>query len=121
VPRDLHFEFLARLDTRPGESPIAKAGRLVAFYAAAMGELPATEAVGDPYKFWKAAFAAWVASEGPTRDTRTHDTGGPRLTGREIQEADLIRTRAYGGCPHDPRCEDRRDCVREIALARRVG
>lgn len=63
VPRDLHFEFLDRLDTRPGESAAAKAGRLVAFYADTMAQLPATEAVGDPYKFWKVKFAAWVQVE----------------------------------------------------------
>jgi hypothetical protein len=62
VPRNLHFEFLDRLDTRPGESTAQKAGRLVAFYADAMRRLPATQAVPDPYLFWKAAYVAWVTA-----------------------------------------------------------
>lgn len=66
VPRDLHFEFLDRLDTRPGESRGAKAGRLIAFYADTMARLPATTAVGDAYQFWKTAFGSWVARSAPT-------------------------------------------------------
>ncbi len=42
------------------------------------------------------------------------------LTRREVEEAKDIRTRVYNGCPHDPRCTDYADCVREIALARRI-
>lgn len=43
------------------------------------------------------------------------------LSRREIDEAQAIRNRVYGGCPHDPHHADWRDCVREIALARRVS
>jgi hypothetical protein len=56
----LHFEFLEKLNTLPGESPTQKAGRLVAFYAATMAALPATQAVGNAYAFWNAAYDAWV-------------------------------------------------------------
>jgi len=45
-----------------------------------------------------------------------------KLSEREIAEAKDIRNRAYGGyCPHDPTCEDWKECVRTIALGRRVG
>ena len=44
-----------------------------------------------------------------------------RLTPREIEEAQLIRRKSYGGCPHTPRCATSAECVREIALARKVG
>lgn len=66
MPRDLHFEFLDdHLGTRPDESRTEKAGRLIAFYAATMAALPATQSVpaGEAYTFWKAAFNAWVAQE----------------------------------------------------------
>lgn len=64
VPKDLHFEFLAQLGTRPGESPVAKVGRLIAFYAATMMALPATQTIAvDGYTFWKGAFKAWVIAE----------------------------------------------------------
>jgi len=43
------------------------------------------------------------------------------LSRRELDDARLIRTRAYGGCPHEPRCAREVDCVREIALSRRVA
>jgi hypothetical protein len=60
VPRDLHFEFLDKLGTLPGESPAAKAGRLIAFYAATMRHLSDEATIGDSYAFWKAAYHAWV-------------------------------------------------------------
>ena len=44
-----------------------------------------------------------------------------RLTPREIEEAQLIRRKSYGGCPHEPPCAAWQDCVRAIALARKVG
>lgn len=65
VPRDLHFEFLDQLGTRPGESRTQKAGRLVAFYADEMARLPAEATIADRYAFWKTAFKAWVAREAP--------------------------------------------------------
>lgn len=43
------------------------------------------------------------------------------LSAREIREATDIRTRVYGGCPHDPRHGKFTDCVRAIAQARKVG
>lgn len=64
VPRDLHFEFLDKLGTQPGESPAAKAGRLIAFYAATMRHLSPAASIGDSYAFWKAAFHAWVDHTG---------------------------------------------------------
>jgi hypothetical protein len=50
-------------------------------------------------------------------------TFGPMVhfSDREIAEAKRVRSFVYGGCPHDPRCDDFRECVKEIALARRVG
>jgi hypothetical protein len=63
VPRALHFEFLDRLGTRPGETPAAKAGRLIAFYAADQTRLPASQSVADSFNYWKAAFTAWIARE----------------------------------------------------------
>lgn len=84
VPRKLHFEFLDRLDTRPGESPSTKAGRLVAFYAAEDARLPATTAIGNPFQFWNLAFTAWIAREAAS----------------PVQAA---RPYAYT-CPHDPPC-----------------
>lgn len=63
VPRDLHFEFLDKLGTRPGESPAAKAGRLVAFYADTMHHLSPEASIGDAYAFWKAAYHAWVSTD----------------------------------------------------------
>ncbi len=50
-------------------------------------------------------------------------TFGPmvKLSEREIAEAKDIRHRVYGGCPHQPRHDDWRDCVREIALARHIS
>lgn len=63
VPRDLHFELLDKLGTRPGESPAAKAGRLVAFYADTMHHLSPEASIGDAYAFWKAAYHAWVHTD----------------------------------------------------------
>jgi hypothetical protein len=41
------------------------------------------------------------------------------LTRQELQQASDIRSRAYGRCPHEPRCETARVCIEAIALARR--
>jgi hypothetical protein len=60
VPRNLHFEFFDRLGTRPGESAAAKAGRLIAFYAATMAATSPAANIGDPYRFWKTKYSAWV-------------------------------------------------------------
>lgn len=43
------------------------------------------------------------------------------LSAREIEEAKTIRTKVYGRCPHDPLHREYVECVRAIALARRVG
>jgi hypothetical protein len=47
------------------------------------------------------------------------------LTAHEIAEAKEIRARVYGGwCPHEPKCTGEgayRECVRQIAWARRVS
>lgn len=42
------------------------------------------------------------------------------LSEHEIREATYFRTHVYNGCPHDT-THDWRECVRAIALARRVG
>jgi hypothetical protein len=110
VPRVLHFEFLDRLGTLPGETPAAKVGRLVAFYAVTMAATPAEEAIGDPFAFWKRHYVAWVSAP-----------AAAALSPREIEEAQTLRRKYYGRCPHDPRCATSADCVREIALARKVG
>jgi uncharacterized protein YdaU (DUF1376 family) len=44
---------------------------------------------------------------------------GGRFTKRELQHAEDIRSRAHGGCPHDPRCESFAVCVRLIAAERK--
>jgi len=51
-------------------------------------------------------------------------TFGPMapLTAREIEEAKVVRDRIYcGRCPHEAKHDDWIECVREIALARRVS
>lgn len=121
VPRDLHFELLDALGTQPGESPSAKAGRLIAFYAATMAAIPPTQDLDtkNGYKFWNHAFETWRAREEP-RDVVVAPSE-VRLSAREIEAATRFRSQIYGGCPHDPRCEDWKACVREIALARKVA
>lgn len=42
------------------------------------------------------------------------------LSQREVDEATHARRFVYGRCPHEPRHANFTDCVREIALARRV-
>lgn len=42
------------------------------------------------------------------------------LSQREVQDATYALTHVYGRCPHEPRHTQFTDCVREIALARRV-
>lgn len=42
------------------------------------------------------------------------------LSEREVRDATHVLTHVYGRCPHEPRHEHSRDCIREIALARRV-
>ena len=114
VPRDLHFEFLDRLGSWPGETRAEKVGRLIAFYAADQAQLPATTDVGNPFKYWNAAFDAWVGNGERPRETR--------LSARELADAQTIRTQVYRGyCPHDPTCVDGRECARVIALGRRVS
>jgi len=69
VPRALHFEFLDRLGSRPGETRAEKAGRLIAFYAADQAQLAPETSVGNPFTYWKAAFEAWIA--GPATPAAT--------------------------------------------------
>jgi hypothetical protein len=45
---------------------------------------------------------------------------GGRLTRKDLQEAKAIRSRAHGGCRHEPRCESFDACVRAIAGARKA-
>jgi len=94
VPRILHFEFLDRLDTRPGESPAQKAGRLVAFYAANQAHLSPEAAIANPFAYWNAAFAAWVA----------HETV-PKVHAPAQRRPDGIPSRR--GCGHDTECATR--------------
>jgi len=119
VPRDLHFEFLDQLGTRPGESPTQKAGRLVAFYADEMARLPADANVPDRYAFWKTAFKLWVGSPaGAQRSQPPRD----EFTNRELEQARHLREHVYNGCPHQPRCtEGYAACVRAIAAHLKYG
>jgi hypothetical protein len=44
------------------------------------------------------------------------------FSARELEEAQALRSRAWGGrCGHDPTCESPRQCVRTIALKRRLA
>jgi len=101
VPRDLHFEFLDRLGTRPGESPTAKAGRLVAFYADTMDHLSPAADVVNAYVFWNAAFEAWLghgarrrgepkASRG-IRSLPAIDYNAPEAVARRQRQAEADR------------------------------
>lgn len=102
VPRALHFEFLDRLGAVPGETRAAKAGRLVAFYAADQTQLPATTSIGNPFTYWKAAFDAWVT---PAAVAQAPSRPAPEV---------------YAWlCPHTPRCSHRPACA--IVSARKVG
>jgi hypothetical protein len=96
VPRDLHFEFLDKLGTQPGESPASKAGRLVAFYAWTMRHLSPEATIGDAYAFWKAAYTAWVGH------TETRAAVQRR---REGVPSGLV------SCDHDPRCATWHACI----------
>ena len=103
VPRDLHFEFLDRLDTRPGETPSAKAGRLIAFYASTLAAIPATQPIGaEPYKFWRKAFTTFAVTpphgEARTRPVRARAIGptyesldAPEAVARRQREEDARR------------------------------
>lgn len=103
VPKDLHFEFLDKLGTQPGESPAAKAGRLIAFYAATMRHLSPAATIGDSYAFWKAAYGAWVSHEGQraataaaiTQQTQTYERTTAYIA-RVIAEGKAARERKSG-------------------------
>jgi hypothetical protein len=91
------------------------------------------EAAGDPHSQWiatqtdrslrvlkhKAAFlerlvvGAQQLNLGPLLERP--------LSQQEIKEATRLRTHVHGGCPHDPRHTTFAECVRAIALGRRVG
>ena len=101
VPRALHFEFLDRLGAVVGETRTAKAGRLVAFYAADQAQLPATTSVGNPFTYWNAAFDAWVRPAPVPQAPRSTPTFHAWL------------------CPHDPRCGNQTTCA--VVSARKVG
>jgi hypothetical protein len=46
--------------------------------------------------------------------------GGRKLTRKELEDAEAIYRRSWGGwCKHDPKCADWRGCVELIALAAR--
>jgi hypothetical protein len=108
VPRDLHFEFLDQLGTRPRETPAAKAGRLIAFYARTMQYLKGEVSIVDKYAFWKAAFAAWVRDAGERAAVQRQRAGVPQHEG--------IRGSV---CTHEPQCETYRACIdRTIADGR---
>jgi len=108
VPRALHFEFLDRLGSRPGETRAEKAGRLVAFYAADQAALPPETNVPNPFKYWNAQFDAWLAQP------------ASRLSRRAIADAETI-LRRIGYCPHDPPHDDWDECIATIARARKVS
>lgn len=107
VPRDLHFEFLDKLGTLPGESPAAKAGRLIAFYASTMRHLSPAASIGDSYVFWKAAYAAWVEHGQVRAAVRRQREGVPTAGGRI-------------SCPHEEQCHSIRDCTQRIIAEARA-
>jgi hypothetical protein len=122
VPTGLHLEFLAKMGRLPHETDAVQEARLIAFYATTCAALPPEQPISDnDYTFWRRAFAAAWARDPTTRGQRRDDTGVTRFTRQELEDAKLIRMRAYGGCPHEPKCATYADCVREIALARKVG
>jgi uncharacterized protein YdaU (DUF1376 family) len=46
---------------------------------------------------------------------------GGRLTKRDLREAERVRARAFGRCPHSPTCAVYDDCVRLIAASRKAA
>jgi len=119
VPKVLHEEFIRKLPRLPGDTDADVAATLIAFYVSTSAALPPdAEIADDDFKFWRRAFASTWAT---TRGSRHDDTGETRFTRQELEDAKIIRTRAYNGCPHDPRCATFADCIRAIALARKVS
>lgn len=130
VPKALHFQFLDRLDTRPGESPQAKAGRLIAFYASVNAALPADQPIGeDDFKFWRRQFAAaFAATPQTTRDAWRRAVMAPVLSeeqratvaARQQQRAatdeaaDEAAARAYDQITADARAELERQADAEL-------
>lgn len=92
------------------------------------------EADGDPH-----SHASWIARSDRSLRVLRHKAAflerlvvgaqqlhlGPLLerplTAREIDEAKRLRASVYGGCPHEPAHTQYVECVRAIALNRRVG
>jgi hypothetical protein len=110
VPRKLHFELLERLGFLDGESRAEKAGRLIAFYAADQAQLPSTVNVGNPFKYWNEAFEEWIA------DPRRWDLRRPQPTRAEPPLDEEWH------CPHpEPKHTSAADCLREMALYRKLG
>jgi hypothetical protein len=58
--------------------------------------------------------------EGKYPPTPLSAKGGLRLTRRDLTEAEAIRSRVHGGCPHDPHCHKFDACVRLIASERKA-
>ena len=122
VPMELHRDFLRRHGRLAGETDADLDAALVGFYERTMATLPADAWIVDnDFKFWRRAYAAAFASDTTTRGSRHDDSGETRFTRQELEDAKIIRTRAYNGCPHDPRCATFADCIRAIALARKVS
>jgi len=98
VPRDLHFEFLDKLGTQPGESPAQKSGRLVAFYARTLQHLSPSATIGDSYAFWKGAYLAWVqhTRERETVERTLNQERTTARTARIIAEGRAARERKSG-------------------------
>jgi hypothetical protein len=107
VPTFLHKQLKQALG-----GPVTKrAARLRAFYAETMTARPHATPLeeADPVRFWRRAYSERFGGAASTR-----------LSRRELEDAALILTRV-GYCRHEPGCETREDCVRKIALARKVG
>ncbi len=66
----------------------------------------------------KAAYLDKASRLGAPGATQLHLESRPHLTDREIREAEHIRSLTFG-CPHEPRHGTARECVLEIAYARR--
>jgi hypothetical protein len=108
VPKFLHKAFKKALG-----GPVTKrATRMRTFYAETLAAIPADQPIGDePLKFWRTAFAARYGSAAPVV-----------VTAREIEDARLLRHRMhFDQCPHTPQCTTNGECLREIALYRKLG
>ena len=94
VPKILHFEFLDAIGGPLNEPRVEKAGRLVAFYAATIAAIPPTDPIGEePFKFWRARFAAAFTSP-PAARPATRDDAWRRTVGAVVSDEDRAASAA---------------------------